>query len=29
MTVRLGHNGGPALDEPADPRPHQCRHCRH
>lgn len=29
MTGRLGHNGGPALHEPADTRPGRCKHCRH
>ena len=29
MTARVGHNGGPALDEPADTRPGRCKHCRH
>ncbi len=28
MTGRLGHNGGPALEESADTRPGQCKHCR-
>ncbi|WP_066918828.1 hypothetical protein [Methylobacterium sp. CCH5-D2] len=29
MTAWAGHNGGPELDAPADPRPGRCRHCRH
>jgi hypothetical protein len=29
VTGCLGHNGGPSLEEPADTRPGQCKHCRH
>ncbi|MEN3238808.1 hypothetical protein PUR29_35815 [Methylobacterium ajmalii] len=29
MTGRLGHNGGPALEEPTDTRSGRCKHCRH
>ena len=29
MTAPRGHNGGSALDEPADPGSGRCKHCRH
>jgi hypothetical protein len=29
VTGRLGHNGGPALEGPAETRSGQCKHCRH
>jgi hypothetical protein len=29
MSAGCGHNGGPALDDPADCRPDLCKHCRH
>lgn len=29
MTGSLGHNGGPALEEPVEQPGGLCKHCRH